>query len=113
MPKPVTAHANLQQTGANVDGTVDMSGFPTETIHVTVSGTRVNGTTEDASGAGTAVGVLVGARLSIVLHRISLQTPASLGSIADLPGRRPTADTSTALPAGGASVIQSPQESRG
>jgi hypothetical protein len=66
--EPVSAHANLQQTGTSVDGTIDISGSPTVTIHMTISGIHLKGTIEDTSGAGTAAGVIVGPTLSIVLH---------------------------------------------
>ena len=64
----VPAQATLQQTGSSVDGTIQISGSSTVMVHATVSGIRVSGTIEDASGAGTAVGGLVAARLTLTLH---------------------------------------------
>jgi hypothetical protein len=66
--EPASANANLQQTGSTVDGTINISGSPTETVHLTISGTiHVNGTIEDSGGAGTATGTIVGGTLSIYL----------------------------------------------
>jgi len=70
--EPVSAQASLQQTGANVDGTITISGFPAVTIHATMTGAHLSGTIEDANGQGTAVGGFVSARLTIALHRHGL-----------------------------------------
>jgi hypothetical protein len=64
----VSAHASLQETGTSVDGTIAISGSPTVTIHMTISGTHVYGTMEDTSGAGTAGGTIFEGTLSITLN---------------------------------------------
>ena len=70
----VSALASLQQTGANMEGTITISGAPTVTIHATVSNgpvsgsANVRGTIQDSSGAGTAIGTFQGVKLTITLH---------------------------------------------
>jgi hypothetical protein len=66
--EPVAAQASLQQTGADVDGTITIAGYAPITIHATVTGFHVSGTIADPSGPGTALGGLVSAKLSLVLH---------------------------------------------
>jgi hypothetical protein len=68
--EPVAAQATLQQTGSNVDGTIEISGSSTVTIHATVSGAHVSGTVED--GSGTAMGGFVAGQLSMQLRRNTL-----------------------------------------
>jgi len=67
--EPVTASANLQQTGTTVQGTITISGVPTPVvITATVSGNHVNGTIADGNGPGTEVGTLAAGRLTFILR---------------------------------------------
>jgi len=75
---PYAAHANLQQTGTSFDGTITISGSPAITIHATISGNQVNGTIEDASGSGTAVGLCGATHLSLTLHPHAVSAAGTL-----------------------------------